>query len=66
MIYNCIGRPELACLGIERVWSIVKRYYRTAIDREKALNRQFNHIGLIQSTLGIITDEIAMKMAKLS
>ena len=47
LIFSVAGRPDLGCLGIERVWGICKRRYRNLVDREKALNRQFNHMGLL-------------------
>ena len=37
-IWNVAGRPDLATLGIELVWSRAKFIYRTEVDRFKALN----------------------------
>ena len=33
------------------------------MDRYKALNRTFHHMGLVQSVLGEITNEYAMRLA---
>ena len=33
------------------------------VDRYKALNRSFNHMGLVQNVLGQLTDEFARRVA---
>ena len=65
-IWNVCARPDLASLGIERTWARAKYLYRLEVDRLKALNRPFNHLGLVQSVLGQITNQFAMDLASQS
>ena len=65
-IWNVCARPDLASLGIERTWARAKHLYRLEVDRLKALNRPFHHMGLVQSVLGQITDEFASHLAQQS
>ena len=53
----------MATRGIEETWARVKQIYRCEVDRYKALNRPFNHMGLVQSVLGQITDDFAKRVA---
>ena len=62
-IWNVAARPDLATVGIEQVWARAKYLYRQEVDRFKALNRPFHHMGLVQSVMGRITDEYAMRLA---
>ncbi|MDP6190923.1 MAG: transposase [Gammaproteobacteria bacterium] len=38
LIFNVTGRPDLATVGIENVWSICKHIYRSSVDKLKAAN----------------------------
>lgn len=62
-IWNLPARPDLLTVGIEQVWAKAKHLYRCAVDRYKALNRPFHHMGLVQNVMGQITDEFAKKVA---
>ena len=62
-IWNVAGRPDLLTIGIEQVWSKAKHLYRCEVDRYKVLNRRFDHMGLVQRVMGVITDEFAKKVA---
>ena len=62
-IWNVAARPDLATVGIEQVWARAKYLYRQEVDRFKALNRPFHHMGLVQSVMGQITNEYAMRLA---
>ena len=62
-IWNVAARPDLATVGIKQVWARAKYLYRQEVDRLKALNRAFHHIGLVQSVMGRITNEFAMRLA---
>ena len=62
-VWNVTARPDLLTVGIEQVWARAKHLYRCAVDRYKAINRTFHHIGLVQHILGQITNEFAMKVA---
>jgi len=46
-IWNLPARPDLLTVGIEQVWAKAKHLYRCAVDRYKALNRPFHHMGLV-------------------
>ena len=46
-IFNIPARPDLLTMGIEQVWAKAKHLYRCEIDRYKALNRPFQHMGLV-------------------
>ena len=62
-IWNVTARPDLCTVGIKRCWARAKCLYRREVDRLKALNRPFNHMGLVQNVLGQITDEFAKHLA---
>ena len=62
-IWNVAARPDLATVGIEQIWAKAKYLYRQEVDRLKALNRPFHHMGLVQSVMGRITDEFAKRVA---
>ena len=62
-IWNVTARPDLATVGIEQAWARAKYIYRGEVDRYKALNRPFHHLGLVQRVLGYITDEFAIRLA---
>ena len=62
-VWNCTARPDCANKGIEEVWARAKYLYRIEVDRYKALNRPFHHMGLVQSVLGKITNEFASQLA---
>ena len=62
-VWNVTARPDLASVGIEQVWARAKYLYRCEVDRLKALNRTFHHMGLVQNILGRITDDFAKKLA---
>ena len=62
-VWNCLGRPDLATKSVEEYWAMAKRLYRNAVDWYKATNRPFNHMGLVQTLLGQITNEFAMRLA---
>ena len=53
----------MCTLGIERTWAKAKCLYRREVDRLKALNRPFNHMGLVRDVLGQINNEFAMHLA---
>ena len=61
--WNATARPDLCTVGIERTWAKAKVLYRREVDRLKALNRPFNHMGLVRDVLGQITDEFAKHLA---
>ena len=46
-IWNVTARPDLATVGIEQTWARAKFLYRCAVDRFKAINRKFHHLGLV-------------------
>jgi len=50
--WNLAARPDLLTVGIEQTWAKAKHLYRQIIDRHKALNRPFHHMGLVQHILG--------------
>lgn len=62
-VWNVSARPELATIGVEQYWSSAKSIYRCMVDRYKALNRPFNHMGLVQNLLGQIPNEHTMRLA---
>ena len=62
-VWNVAARPELATVGQEQCWARLKFIYRSHVDRYKALNQPFNHMGLVQSVVGHITDEYAKRLA---
>ena len=62
-IWNVTARPDLITRGIEETWAFAKSLYRREVDRLKALNLPFHHMGLVQSVMGAITDEFARKVA---
>ena len=47
-IWNVPYRADLLTVGIEQVWARAKWLYRQEVDRYKALNRPFHHVGLVQ------------------
>ena len=62
-VWNIAARPDLLTVGIEQVWARAKHLYRTAIDRYKAMNLQYNHMGFVQHILGQIDDDFARRVA---
>ena len=66
LVYNIPARPDLATVGIERVWSQAKRLYRAETDSFKARNLPYDHMGLVKQVMGQITPEFARKMATLA
>ena len=45
--WNVAARPDLLTVGIEQVWSKAKHLYRCEVDRYRALNKTFHHMGLV-------------------
>ena len=66
LVFNLVARPDLATVGIERVWSWAKRLYRAEIERLQAINRPFDHLGVVQHVLEGIPDDFAKKQASLT
>ena len=66
LVYNIPARPDLATVGIERVWSQAKRLYRAETDSFKARNLPYDHIGLVKQVLSQITDDFARKMSDIT
>ena len=63
-VWNAPARPDLITCGVEQVWARCKHMYRYEVDRYKAINRPFHHMGLVKYVLGMITDEFAMRLAE--
>lgn len=62
-LWNLAARPDLLTVGIEQIWARAKYLYRCQIDRYKALNLPFHHMGLVRDIMGQISNEFAMKVA---
>ena len=62
-IWNVVARPDLATIGIEQIWARAKYLYRVEVDRHKALNRPFHHMGLVQNIMGNISHDFARRLA---
>ena len=61
-----VARPDLATVGIERVWSRAKRLYRAEVERLQAHNRPYDHFGVVQHILEGIPEDFAQHQASLS
>ena len=46
-VWNLAARPDLLTVGIEQIWAKTKYLYRAEIDRMKALNQPFHHMGFV-------------------
>ena len=62
-VWNCTARPDAATRGIEECWARAKYLYRIEVDRLKALNRPFSNMGLVQSVLGSLDNDLVKRLA---
>ena len=51
-------------MGIEAHWAEAKRRYRRELDRLKAHGLQFDNMGLVQTVLQNIDDELVCRQAR--
>ena len=63
LIFNAVGRPDLATVGIENIWAICKRLYRASVDKLKAANVPYDNQGLVQDILSQLDDDCARRLA---
>ena len=61
LVFNLVARPDLATVGIERIWSRAKRVYRANVERLQALNHPYDHLGVVQQVLEDIPEQFAME-----
>ena len=59
LVRNLSYRPDLN--GIERLWAEAKRRYRIQVDRIKAFCLDFDAMGLVQTIMDGISDELVMQ-----
>ena len=62
-IWNVAARPDGLTVGVEQLWSQAKHHYRAEVDRLRALNRDFDHMHLVQHILGRIDNEMVIRLA---
>ena len=61
-LFNCVGRPDF--MGIEGVWSHMKRRYRSAIDQHKANCQDWDQLDLVRDIIQETPVEVQKSFAR--